>query len=829
MYKRIAEKLYDLLVVNSYAAAIQQPDGRYITKYFPLNAFVIEEMLKNHGSMGCYQQGYKTGRIKWICFDFDSDIKNNPDIESMFSEMVSPFLDILDSLSISYLTEFSGRRGIHVWIVFDSIFSKKLGYQIVQSLKKSAINILDNPKIHIDYFPATDSIKGNVVGKQVKFPLSYHKTGGRSYLFKGEFVRLEEVDSESFLHNQLDILESYIPNDVECIKEKLCIQDEEQYIVNSKYKKYNLTRNIEVTLSEIEEILSETKVYREIFSRMKKGKAKREDWCVLLGTLSACDDSYGLIYELFASFPNYDFEKTSQNIKKLGNKYFPATFRYLYQLYMLEPEKDLDLNETGLIYLLKKLKCDDVALEVANQINEHVNTKNLAYTLQKEKNYLLDNDEVPNMIIWNRLNSLKPIDLRHLDEKINSIRNGAWSDYLIPTDFCIYERIESDEKTRKMVSLSAEDRILTTHLVLLLQSSLNTNWHSYSYNISPCSKEQIFYAWYSSWMNYITNIQAFLEIPFLNKYNVFVMDLKNYYDKIDFLSVYLALEKMLKPEDKNIMMFLINYNENVMKIVNPENKKGVPQGPAYARYIAEVFLDYIIQSVLKKYDEKAFHYYRYVDDIIVYFEPSFDGNKLFDDLENTLLSYGLPLNKEKSNFYGCIKDLSDKEKSLIAHKDKFSYDLYFDETTVIFEDEQNRRILKFLEKHDYDLSVLSYVFGSRSLPKSADYYYRRYSDKIFSEIYGRGSYFKKFYHFLFEDNNLLEEALNSESLQTIPVDSLNMSNFIHCLYLSVKNKTISKHNFYRIKGEVLEGLFEKISNKSDRDIIGALLLLRMEE
>ena len=48
---------------------------------------------------------------------------------------------------------------------------------------------------------------------------------------------------------------------------------------------------------------------------------------------------------------------TLQNIKKLGNKYFPATFRYLYQLYMLEPEKDLDLNETGLIYLLKELKC----------------------------------------------------------------------------------------------------------------------------------------------------------------------------------------------------------------------------------------------------------------------------------------------------------------------------------------------------------------------------------------------------------------------------------------------------------------------------------------
>ena len=67
----IAQLEYSLFVVNSYAAGIQQNDGRYITKYFPMSPFVIEQMLLRQGSMGCYQQGYKTNRIKWICFDFD--------------------------------------------------------------------------------------------------------------------------------------------------------------------------------------------------------------------------------------------------------------------------------------------------------------------------------------------------------------------------------------------------------------------------------------------------------------------------------------------------------------------------------------------------------------------------------------------------------------------------------------------------------------------------------------------------------------------------------------------------------------------------------------
>ena len=62
----IAQLEYTLFVVNNYAAGIQQNDGRYITKYFPMSPFVLEQMLLRHGSMGCYQHGYKTNRINWI-------------------------------------------------------------------------------------------------------------------------------------------------------------------------------------------------------------------------------------------------------------------------------------------------------------------------------------------------------------------------------------------------------------------------------------------------------------------------------------------------------------------------------------------------------------------------------------------------------------------------------------------------------------------------------------------------------------------------------------------------------------------------------------------
>lgn len=206
--KNIAELEYSLWVVNTCAAGIQQKDGRYITKYFPVSPFIIENMLLKNGSMGCYQQGYKTNRIKWICFDFDCKDKDEPDVYSLYQKCVLPFTSLLDNLKIKYLTEFSGRRGIHVWIIFNTIFTKDLGFRLICELERKCYvfaEIRESGKWGLDRFPATDSSRNNKVGKQVKFPLSCHRSGTRSYLFKGQFEQKEDTRSEVFYEEQLAI------------------------------------------------------------------------------------------------------------------------------------------------------------------------------------------------------------------------------------------------------------------------------------------------------------------------------------------------------------------------------------------------------------------------------------------------------------------------------------------------------------------------------------------------------------------------------------------------------------------------------------------------
>lgn len=38
----------------------------------------------------------------------------NPDVYALYEKCIGLFIDVLDELGIHYLTEFSGRRGIHV-------------------------------------------------------------------------------------------------------------------------------------------------------------------------------------------------------------------------------------------------------------------------------------------------------------------------------------------------------------------------------------------------------------------------------------------------------------------------------------------------------------------------------------------------------------------------------------------------------------------------------------------------------------------------------------------------------------------------------------------
>ena len=260
-----------------------------------------------------------------------------------------------------------------------------------------------------------------------------------------------------------------------------------------------------------------------------------------------------------------------------------------------------------------------------------------------------------------------------------------------------------------------------------------------------------------------------------------------------------------------------------------QDRIGVPQGPAYARIIAEMFLDKLLNSVLKKFDQNKIYVYRYVDDMVFFCRPDFDSRRLFDELMSFFPLVGLPINLNKSKYYGKICDLFDSEKGQILHTDSFNYDLIEnDYTGYMLEEEKKSKLKKYLMENPFNVGSLGYIFGKYTISEAQTWCLQNCRTEILSAYEGRGSNYKKFYEFLFQNEEYMKIILDNQELKLIPFKSLNFSNFIHTLYYAVQDRTISPKIFERIKEEYLKKLLTNELKKDDCIIVKALLLVDAE-
>lgn len=819
---KLAKKLYDLFVVNPYAIAVQQDDGRYITKYIPYDYTLIEAMLRKNGALGCYQQGFKNGLIKWICLDFDCRDKENPQIDLLYSIIKEQLLIVLDELGINYLTEFSGRRGIHVWILFSSVFSKKIGFEIVNTLYSKVE--FDQEMFGVDLFPATDISKNNKVGKQVKVPLSCHRNGGRSFIFEGE-PDFECIYRKDFYEQQYDILSDYAVNNIDSVCEDLGIDVSKDLVYKAKYKMLKIGENFSCPASDVEDILSELLVFRNIFDRLHNGTPLHRDWFVMLGTIGAIDTKGEILKSLFATSPAYDDIITGKNILIWKDRYFPATLSYLYRIYNLECEDNVDLSETGTEYLIRRINQKyNACLKLVNEV-EKVNEKtcllDIRTTVAKEKYYLLINDENLVISVWNSLNNMTDYDYITLNRVVDGILRGEIRTH-DNKEYYEFERFESEEKQRNLIVLGAYDRVITTHLAMILAYHNYKENNSFSYNVAFLSQRDIFYNWYTSWGNYIDKIKAFLEIPYRDDWGVFVIDVKGFYDSINFLAVYNLMRDSLNDEDKRIFEFLVRYNEQLMREING-NRIGVPQGPAYARIISEMFISNILSKLVDWDNDAGTVMYRYVDDIIVFYDSSMDGKSLYDRICDTLKSNGLDINRQKSRLYGSISKLTDRDRKDILRKDKFNYMLKQSDTTMLLSSDEMNEVYAECISDEFSIDDVAFMFSKRTNEFYTYVYFHKYKNNIISSEYGRGSIFMRFYKYVFSRRKFALELLNEDCLNNILLDSLNFKNCISSLYYVAQKQRVDRDIFTMICEKFLKILPLDELDDEERITINSLL------
>ncbi|MDE7417699.1 MAG: hypothetical protein K2N44_15585, partial [Lachnospiraceae bacterium] len=612
--KQISELLFRYYIMNDKYIAVQMPDGKYIPKKVFCSPQLIYDMLTCGASMGTYQQKYCTDIIKWICLDFDCD--NAEQLNELIEQYVRPAACQLKETGIHFLAEFSGRRGIHLWIHFKGTVTKALGYKMIEKISRDyRKRIREERYFALDLFPAV-ARGSNKLGKQVKLPLSKHRKGNLSFFIPDiigsditEWLHLPERDD--FWEIQRDILQNYKRNDPQKIWSMLAICPEEEEESRSLlYRKEYLLTDKKICLEELQQKCSDCKIICQIIDRAIEGNLRYLDRLVLAGCFGKVDQGKFLI-DIMSNQSNYKAEVTQKYLEAVKERYYPITLMYLYDLYDEQMEEELNPKETILSYVAEKLGISDAIYEIekAQQQESKMQRQSFLEMIRdKEFQYMAYDDEVLTVNDYLKIKNLKQYDFQILEARFKKIVSGVRQEgRVLEKHYTVRRRWEEGKEfPRCLVSLNIADRILTTALIFELVKETGWRFNSYSYNLNFFDYGSVFIPWFHAWKSFKQEIENYLYLDFFKEYGMIKLDLTNFYDSIYMHALYqqmneTLLEKTLEKEKvKRIFDYLCWYTESLMSSVHGDIR-GIPQGPAYARVLAELFLSTILSEFCKIY------------------------------------------------------------------------------------------------------------------------------------------------------------------------------------------------------------------------------------
>ncbi|GAA4084176.1 hypothetical protein GCM10022392_01070 [Mucilaginibacter panaciglaebae] len=282
--------------------------------------------------------------------------------------------------------------------------------------------------------------------------------------------------------------------------------------------------------------------------------------------------------------------------------------------------------------------------------------------------YALANDEIP---LYNLMKKLENASYDDARQAIADIYQGKFPDYF---DSFLFKRNEND-KVRILHSLDHVNNIASTYILSVLNDLFYTEItdNSFGYRLAQGFQNgNIFGNWFVNWYQFSKRISHILNnIEFANYYLIKI-DIRSFYDRIDLQRLQIKLyeevpervaDKLrdVSQEEKNRYRNAVGYLIELSKRTTGNQKHGVPQGPAYARYLAELYLlgmDKLIETELIK-DKRREYYYRFVDDIFIFVEDEYKAKHILKELSKWASINNLELNAAKTE----IQNVDDYNKS----------------------------------------------------------------------------------------------------------------------------------------------------------------------
>ncbi|MGG3118663.1 TOTE conflict system archaeo-eukaryotic primase domain-containing protein [Bacillus paranthracis] len=851
LYKSIAIELYEKFVINKRYFAEQLSNGKYSTKNNIFDPLRINDMLINQKSYLTYQQ-VKT-RLKWICLDFDIDKKI---LETDFPKNQQKYIDILinevreickflDSYEINYLVEFSGNRGIHIWVIFTEPVEKSHAFQFVQRLVEEIKNN-QSPYINVDLFPKSGQNNNNKVGFGVKLPLSLHtKSRNYSYFIDDiySFVYSSEIwknkFDEEFLSSQLTLLSRYQKQSFKDVALKLNLELEADEITTQTNPFIPTKNALKETNENLDDVLNKIKQCTIIDEILKKypNDLNESERIIFVGLLNKLrtpqNENYGkeLLWDFFSKMDNFKPELTRKKLENLN--LHPPTCGFLrnkFSQHNCKCESNCSLQNKDILELktTSPLKFLDVDLMPYDAFE--VKKSEIDKIIKAQRKYTDQNDEIA--FFFTQL-ELENIDVKDMKEAIENILVGNYT-VREPYNF---SRLEKNSKVRSLYALQAEEKVISTYLIKILNAFYYTEFSddSYGYKFeNSFANYNIFKPWMQQWLIYRNKIMERLNNDMLAEHYVIKLDIKNFYSSLNLGRLKTKLihgpseiikEKinLLSSEQLSKYNHLIDY---LIKLCEKDNleAKGVPQGPAFARYLAEVYLielDKYIQSLL---EENFNFYFRYVDDMVLILENKEKAKEILDKIQTYLESLDLDINWDKYLLSQVKNSKSDFESYFNDNKYFIDNSSKKQETNSSFINKKATRLLSKIVKPtigEVNEENLSFYFTHFNNNKRLLEEKRSFESYLFNLEIGRGSLFRNYFRYYFSKNNNFNNLVESSKA----LKGLGKGVFLNTLFEAIYYQNYTDKD--KIKHVIYELINSEVNNY-ETELILSLMLLENE-
>ena len=161
------KEIMEIFINRKDVYAIQTKTG-----YYPVYAQITDDLLQKHlngeVTIGIYCLDLKN-YVKWACIDIDTGetTKELEEAKKLADKVITLFPEF------NTIGEFTGRRGEHVWLIFDNKVPAKWAKTLVET------------RLHLagiynqEVFPKQMTLQGKKLGNLVKLPLGIHQKSGK--------------------------------------------------------------------------------------------------------------------------------------------------------------------------------------------------------------------------------------------------------------------------------------------------------------------------------------------------------------------------------------------------------------------------------------------------------------------------------------------------------------------------------------------------------------------------------------------------------------------------------------------------------------------------